>query len=373
MIKLKIGVIFGGVSLEHEISLKSAYSVIKSLKESSNYDVYPIGITKNGGWFYYFGDVEKIKTGEWEQDSKFNLLLNIDFKNRCVVEIDSNLKSSVLEIDCFFPVLHGRNGEDGKVASVFEMMDVPYVGCNPLSGALCMNKILTRTVLDYNNILGTKWKSLTINDIANLDEKISTIAEFLSFPIFTKPASSGSSVGVVRCENLKELKKGVLFAFEYDDELICEAFVDGQEVECAVLGGDDPKASVVGEIKSFGKFYDYDSKYQKESKLIIPANLKRETCEKVQQIAINVFKIMRCYGLARVDFFVDVHDKIFLNEVNTMPGFTEISMYKMLWEKTNLSYSELLKELISLALKRKRENNEIKKINEQREKDGSFH
>ena len=348
--RLKIAILFGGASFEHEVSLQSAYNVIKNLKEE--YYLVPIGITKTGNWFYYDGDIEKIKSGQWEKENCPRVVVGMDKDGAGILKFEENGKIDFLEVDCFFAVLHGQNGEDGKMQSIFEMNKVPYVGCNSLSSMICMNKVLTRTILDKHGIKGTKWIGLKKNEIDDLEEKALEIAKYLKFPIFTKPASCGSSVGIKKCKDLQELKKGILYALEFEDELICEAFVNGKEVECAVLGGKSAKASVVGQIISYGEFYDYDSKYKEDSKLLIPADVNDDVAKKIKQIAVKVFKIMGCYGLSRVDFFVDADDEIFLNEINTMPGFTDISMYPMLWKKSGISYKELLKILIDLAMER---------------------
>ncbi len=350
---LSVAVLFGGVSFEYEVSLNSAYNVIKNLKESFN--VYAIGITKKGEWLYYYGDIEKIKNDQWHKKDNVEVTLSLNSKHKGILKFEENSKFGVLNVDCFFPVLHGKNGEDGKVSAIFDIMGAAYVGCDFLSGALCMNKVITRTILDSFGIKGVRWRSFKRADLKNvkLEDLLLKISDELSFPIFTKPASCGSSLGISKCKNLDDFKNGVFLAFQYEDEVICESFVEGKEVECAVLGGKDPKASVVGQICSFAEFYDFDSKYKEDSKLIIPAKLKNGVAQKIREIAVDVFKKMRCYGLARVDFFVTDDDEIFLNEINTMPGFTDISMYAKLWDKTGICYKDVLKELIYLSFKRK--------------------
>ncbi len=351
---ISVAVLFGGNSFEHEVSLNSAYNVIKNL-DRKLFLVYPIGITKNGEWFFYSDDVEKIKTKEWEKEKNDSVLINFNSKNSKILRLKKDSSLEQVKIDCVFPVLHGQNGEDGRIQSVLELLNIPYVGCNSLSSALCMNKVLTHLVLDSNGIKGTKWKSLKKCDVKNLDGVVKDIGNKLSFPIFTKPASCGSSVGIKKCKDFESLKEGILFAFKYEDEVICEANVNGKEVECAVLGDEENiKTSVVGQINSYGEFYDYESKYKEDSKLIIPANIKEEVSLKVREIAKKAFKTMRCYGLSRIDFFVTEDDEIYLNEINTLPGFTNISMYTKLFEKSGISYKDLLKEIIKLALKRKK-------------------
>ena len=351
---LSVAVLFGGMSYEHEVSLNSAYNVIKNF-DREEFFVYPIGITKKGEFFYYSGDIEKIRTGEWEKEEKEEIFLNFNSNNKGFLKMGFSSELEKLKIDCVFPVLHGQNGEDGKIQSVLELLDIPFVGCSSLSSALCMNKVLTHTVLDRAGIKGTRWESFKKSEIDDLDSKLLDISKKFSFPIFTKPASCGSSVGIRKCKNLEEFKEGVLYALKYENEVICEEFVKGKEVECAVLGGFSYiKTSLVGQIKSFGEFYDYDSKYKEDSKLVIPAELTEEVSLRVRETAKKAFKEMRCFGLSRIDFFVTDDNEIFLNEINTLPGFTNISMYAMLFEKTGISYRSLLKELVTLALKRDR-------------------
>lgn len=352
MNKIKVAVLFGGNSFEHEVSLNSAYNVIKNL-DRDKFQVFPIGITKKGEWFFYSGDVEKIKTKEWEKEDNDAILIDFNLASKGILRVKKDSSLEQIEIDCVFPVLHGQNGEDGRIQSVLELLNIPYVGCNSLSSALCMNKVLTHLILDFSGIKGTRWESLKKVDVKDLDAVAENIGKKLSFPIFTKPASCGSSVGIKKCKDLESLKEGILFAFKYEDEVICEANINGKEVECAVLGDEENiKTSVVGQINSYREFYDYDSKYKEDSKLIIPADIKEEVSLKIRDIAKKAFKIMRCYGLSRIDFFVDENDEIYLNEINTLPGFTNISMYTKLFEKSGILYKDLLEEIINLSLKR---------------------
>ncbi len=348
--KLKIAVLFGGVSFEHEVSLKSAFNVIENLKQE--FEVVPIGINKRGEWFLYFGDLIKIKNGEWEQEANVPIIFSLNRGFKGFLKVEENCSFTKIDVDCVFPVLHGQNGEDGKLMGAFEIAAIPYVGCNLLSSALCMNKILTHELLHYYGIRVAKWESLKKVDLEKLEEKLYYIAKNLLFPIFTKPAGCGSSIGIRKCNNFNELKEGILNAFSYDEEVICEEFIDGKEVECAVLGGLNPKASAVGEISSFRDFYDYDSKYKYDSTLIIPAQINSDVAENIKKLSVKAFKLLGCYGLSRVDFFVTKKNEVILNEINTMPGFTNISMYTKLWEESKIKTKDLLKELIYLALKK---------------------
>lgn len=349
----KVAVLFGGASPEHEVSLSSSYNIIKGLL-GAGFSVCPIGINKAGSWFYYYGDIEKIKTGEWELKDNCSAIIGYSGSQKGILKIKEDGRFEVLDIDVVFAVLHGENGEDGTVQGLLELSGIPYVGCGVLSSSICINKILTHTVLDVAGIKCARWRAIKKNCVENMESLLKDVADELSFPIFTKPSSCGSSVGIKKCRNLKELEDGVNFAFKYGDEVICEEFIKGKEVECAVLqtGSSEIKSSSVGQIEFYDDFYDYDSKYKSYSKIIIPANLKDSVVKQVQSIAIKVFKAMRCSGLARVDFFVDDGDNVYVNEINTMPGFTDISMYPKLWEHSGLSYKDLLINLVSVAIKK---------------------
>lgn len=350
----KVAVLFGGASPEYEVSLSSSYNVIKGLL-GAGFSVFPIGIDRAGSWFYYYGDIEKIKTDEWQLKDNCSVNIGCSGTKKGVLKIKEDGRFEILDIDVVFAVLHGENGEDGTVQGLLELSGIPYVGCSVLSSNICMNKILTHTVLDAAGIKGTRWRGVMRRDIKNIEFLLEDIAAEFSFPIFTKPSSCGSSVGIRKCKNLKELEDGINFAFKYGDEVICEQFIKGKEVECAVLqtSSSEIKSSAVGQIAGYDDFYDYDSKYKSYAKLIIPANLKDSTTKKVQSIAIKAFEAMRCSGLARVDFFVDDDDEVYVNEINTMPGFTDISMYPKLWEHSGLSYKDLLITLIFVAMKKR--------------------
>ncbi len=349
MHKMKIAVLFGGVSSEHEVSLSSAYNVITNL-EKSKFEIIPIGITKNGHWLYYPGPYEKILTGEWQNDMDCcPAVISPDRTHGGILKIMENFEYALLKIDCVFPMFHGRNGEDGTIQGLLELAGIPYVGCNLLSSATCMDKVTTHILLEAAGIKCADWCSVTKENIKDLDYKCEEISQKLLFPIFTKPANTGSSVGISKCCDKKSLRQGMITAFTHDDKIICESEIIGKEVECALLGNSNAKASILGQIVPSGDFYDYDSKYENESKLIIPADLDEQTTLKVKQIAIKAYKVMGCSGFARIDFFVTQNKEIYLNEINTIPGFTNISMYPMLWNKGGLPYEQLLEKLIELA------------------------
>ena len=327
---IKVAVIYGGMSTEHDVSMVSAQNVIENLN-AGKYDIYKIEIAKNGEW------------------------LNNGKKIKNVVEI-------LQKMDVVFPVLHGLYGEDGTIQGMLEMLKVPYVGCKVLASSVCMDKVYTKYILKNAKINQAKFvyiknentyvdDDLEEMDLQN-DEIIDVVNKKLGFPVFVKPSNSGSSVGVTKANNGEELVRAIQTASQYDKKILIEEAIVGKEVECAVLGNDEVKASTVGEIISAEDFYTYDAKYNNsESKTVIPALISKKIIEEIRRCAIKAFKAVDGSGLARVDFFVEKDtNKVYLNEINTMPGFTEISMYPKLWEASGISYSELLDELIKLAL-----------------------
>ena len=273
MAKIRVAVLFGGVSSEHDVSLVSAENVIRSIPKEK-YEVVCIGITKKGRWLYFPGDVSEISTGAWEQNPDCTAaILSPDPLHGGIVTIE-NGETFIKKVDVVFPVLHGRNGEDGRLQGILEMARIPYVGCGVLSSAACMDKGMTHTVLDYNGIQTAKWACVFQREINKLDEKCIAIAETLGFPLFVKPANAGSSVGVNKATDLESLKDAVQIAFTHDEKVIIEEFIEGKELEVAVFGYDAPIASYVGEIEPAAEFYDYDDKYVNgTSQLYIPARI----------------------------------------------------------------------------------------------------
>ncbi len=352
MAKTKVAVLFGGVSNEHDISLISAMNVIQNLPKDK-YEIIPIGITKKGRWLFYPGDVRSISAGGWEinPDCAPAAILP-DPVYGGVLKIEEGRVSTV-KTDVIFPVLHGKNGEDGTVQGLLDLSGIPYVGCGCLASACCMDKSFTHTVLDQHGILTARYEVIKQSDINHLDDICGDIAEKLGYPLFVKPACSGSSVGVNKACDFEDLKESVKLAFAHDKKVIVEEYIKGREIECAVMGNEDPFASCVGEIRSCNDFYDYDAKYiLGTSGLDIPADIPDSKSAEIRDIAVRAFKALNCTGLARVDFFMKEDGTVILNEINTMPGFTSISMFPKLMEHMGISYPELLDRLISLALER---------------------
>ncbi len=354
MAKQRIAVIFGGASSEHEVSCVSAGSVISNIPKDE-YEVVCIGITKKGKWLFYPGEWDRIATGEWEKDPDCcACMLSMDNAKRGIYKILDDQTVSFLSIDCFFPVLHGKNGEDGTIQGLFELCMAPYVGCDTCSSAICMDKAYAHTILESAGIRMAPYILCRRSDKFRPEQVAQKVVDSFGFPVFVKPANAGSSVGVSKAKDENELEQAIKLAFVHDDKVLVEKAIRGVEVECAVLGNSDPQASVLGEITPANEFYDYEAKYENAaSELHIPARISQELSYQVRGIAVEAFQAMGCTGLARVDFFVDpITGDIWLNELNTMPGFTSISMYPKLWEATGLTYGALLDKLIKLAMER---------------------
>lgn len=339
----KIGVIFGGMSTENKVSIKSAKSVLKNL-DKGLYEIYPIYIDKEGKWW-------KCSYNE----------KNGQIKNNEEIE---NVFKYLKEIDVAFPVLHGLYGEDGTIQGLFELLKIPYVGCHVLASSVGMDKAYTKIIFEraglkqakYKYIKTYKEKYIYINEdfeeeIMNIEEIARKIEKEIKFPMFIKPSNSGSSVGINKANNNEELKKYIKEASKFDEKILVEEGINGKEVECAVLGNKDVIASCIGEIKSADEFYSYDAKYNnQESKTNIPADISEEISDKIKKQAVKAFKAIDGRGLSRVDFFVEKDtNEIYINEINTLPGFTNISMYPKLFEKSGINYKELLNRLIELA------------------------
>lgn len=339
--KKKIAILFGGQSTEHEVSRVSAASVLRTI-DATKYEVYSIGINKKGEWFEYTGSVDKIENGEWENDQFF--------KTPKAQDILFNK-----EVDVVFPVLHGLFGEDGTIQGLCKLIGIPCVGPGVLSSSVGMDKVYTKYVLEHFNIKQADYVIVSLSEYKKQKEEIiRSIEEKLSYAVFIKPSNSGSSVGITKAHNREELEKGLEEALKYDRKVLVETAINAREVEVAVLGNDEPKASVPGEIVPAKEFYDYEAKYENAaSELLIPAKLSDDKTEEIRKTAVKVYKALDCSGMARVDFLVDKNTlDIYLNEINTIPGFTKISMYPKLWEATNKGYKDLINELIEFAIER---------------------
>ena len=351
MAKLKLGVIFGGMSTEHDVSITSGTSVIKNL-DKDKYEIYPIYIDKEGKWYEYSKNIDEIdilQVGE-EIEEKILIANPIEYLQEC---------------DVIFPVLHGLYGEDGTIQGMLELLKIPYIGCKVLGSSICMDKAYAKIIFDKAGINQAKYmyvkkekenfvyidkqfdeKQCNLEEIAEITEKE------LDYPVFVKPSNSGSSVGIKKAHNKEELIEAIKYAGNFDSKILIEQNIEGREVECAVLGNDDVKASCVGEILPAEDFYTFDAKYKNaESRVVIPAEIPEYVSNEIRKTAVKAYKTADCKGLSRVDFFIENKtNKVIINEINTLPGFTQISMYPKLWESMGVSYAKLLDKLVELAL-----------------------
>ena len=351
MKKLSVCVLFGGMSTEHEVSLRSAESVLNNLNKEK-YNIFPVGITKDGDWVLYGGtDYSKLPNGEWLHcEANRRAALSpvrgqglLSFEGDCVVRE---------RIDVVFPVLHGENGEDGAMQGLLQLAGIPYVGPNVAASATCMDKTLTKLVMDCAGIRQAAWQLVKAQELAvNPEAVMDAVEKRFSYPVCVKPAGTGSSVGVAKAKNREALLAALQNAAKFDQKVLVEEFINGHEVEVAVLGNDAPAASICGEIDSGTEFYDYDAKYISDcARLYIPARIDEQTAESVRDTAIRAYQALGCRGLSRVDFFVTYEgNEIVFNEINTIPGFTSISMYPKLFAASGIPYSELLDRLLELA------------------------
>ncbi len=361
--KIRVCLLFGGRSGEHEVSLQSAKSIYEAL-DKTKYEVALIGIDKQGRWL----PLRESKYLLHETNPKLISL------NRAAVQkgrarqfggqalfAPHNPEGLTLGVDIFFPVLHGTFGEDGTVQGMLELMDVAYVGAGVLGSAVGMDKDVMKRLLQESHIPVARFAALHERDVSH--NRLQDIVKKLGLPLFVKPANLGSSVGVTKVHTLPQLLPALEKAFAYDTKAIVEEYMRWREIECSVLGNDDPIASVPGEVAPTHEFYSYEAKYIDEhgARLQIPAQLPTKITARVQELAVAAFKILACEGMARVDFFVTPRGKVYVNELNTIPGFTKISMYPKLWEASGIPYHKLLDRLIQLALERKKKKDKLQR------------
>ena len=349
--KEKILVLFGGVSTEHEISRVSASFVAENL-DGERYEIHKMGITKSGAWYLYEGAADKIKDGTWENDTESLIpaVLSPCALHHGIMALDkSRKKYDIIRIDCAFPVLHGKNGEDGTVQGLLTLAGIPFVGCSTYSSAVCMDKVAAKILCEREGIKTSPFIFARNKEDFDYTAFALKAEEAFGYPVFVKPANAGSSVGITKAKDRDRLIAGILKAFEYDTKILIEKAMKGKEIEVAVIGNTAPFASLCGEIDPQAEFYDYDTKYVTDTaRFYIPAGISETASKKVRRSAETIFASLDCSGLARVDFFVDGEEVVF-NEINTIPGFTAISMYPKLMKCEGRDHSRLLDELISLA------------------------
>lgn len=334
----RVGIIFGGKSGEHEVSLLSASSVIREI-DREKHQVVLIGITKDGQWKHYDGPVEQIADGSWEASAE-------------AMEINE-LKAL---IDFALPILHGPYGEDGTIQGLFEMLDVPYAGCGVLASSLCMDKVLAKRVFEQAGLPTSPYVAVDFEDVQeDMDAVCDEIEGQLPYILFVKPSNMGSSVGISKVRNREELKAALLLAGRYDRRIIVEQGINCREVETGVIGNHRPEVAAVGEIVASLDFYDYTAKYTDDvgTVISIPAELPEATYEEIRTLAKKAYKAMDCSGFARVDFFVDKDNgNVYINEINTIPGFTKYSMFPMMWKEMGVPFTELIERIVDYGYER---------------------
>ena len=352
MKKLSVCILFGGISPEHEVSLRSAEAVLNNI-DHSKYNIFPVGITKEGDWILYAGkDYSMLPTGEWKNhpDNRRAAISPVRGQGLLSFEGDCVVRE---RIDVVFPVLHGENGEDGAMQGLLQMAGIPYVGPHVASSAVAMDKTLTKLVVDHAGVVQAAWQLVRRADLkGHLESTLDSLEKRFSYPMFVKPAGTGSSVGVSKASDRAGLEKALKNAAAFDPKVLVEEFIHGREIEVAVMGNDSPVASICGEIDSGADFYDYDAKYITDtSTAYIPARISADVEETVREAAVKVYSAIGCQGLSRVDFFVTYEDnRVVFNEINTLPGFTSISMYPKLFAASGIPYSQLIDRLLELAL-----------------------
>ena len=352
MKKLNVCILFGGMSPEHDVSLRSAESVLNNI-DHEKYNIYPVGIAKDGDWILFKGgDYSMLPAGTWmtHPDNRRCAISPIRDQGLLCFEGDCVVRET---IDVVFPVMHGENCEDGAMQGLLKLAGIPYVGPHVSASAVAMDKTLTKLVMDNAGIPQAAWQLVRASELQHrMDAIVESLESRFVYPMFVKPAGTGSSVGVSKAADRDSLIKALAFAAKYDEKILVEEFIRGREVEVAVMGNDNPVASICGEIDSGAEFYDYEAKYVTDtSTCYIPARISEEAQEQVRELAVKGYKAIGCQGLSRVDFFVCYDDeRIVFNEINTLPGFTSISMYPKLFAASGIPYTQLIDQLLELAM-----------------------
>lgn len=351
MNKKNLVALFGGQSSEHVVSCMSVRNVASCI-DTEKYNVILVGITEDGHWLRV-KSIEEIENDTW-REGKETAVLSPDAREKCLLVMRGDSVEKI-PVDVVFPVLHGLYGEDGTVQGILELARIPYVGCGVLSSAVSMDKLSTKIIVNSLGIRQAAYVPVMKAELSDMDCVAERIEEALSYPVFIKPSNAGSSRGVSRADNREELEKGLLEAAKHDRRILVEEMIVGHEIECAVFGGGSlaVKASGVGEILAAADFYDFDAKYyNSESRTVVDPKLPGDAAERVREAAVRIFEAVDGYGLARVDFFVEKDGGVIFNEINTMPGFTAISMYPMLWDARGINRAKLVNDLISHAMTR---------------------
>ena len=352
MKKLSVCILFGGISPEHEVSLRSAESVLNNI-DKTKYNVFPVGITKEGDWILFGGkDYSMLPAGTWKTHPENRKAAISPVRGQGLLRFEGDCVVQE-RIDVVFPVLHGENGEDGAMQGLLQMAGIPYVGPHVSASAVAMDKTLTKLVVDQAGVPQAVWHLVNRADLGtHMENTLDTLENRFRYPMFIKPAGTGSSVGVSKASDREALKKALLAASQFDKKILVEEFIHGREIEVAVMGNENPVASICGEIDSGADFYDYEAKYVTDtSTAYIPARIPEDIGEIVREAAVKVYTAIGCQGLSRVDFFVTfAENRVVFNEINTLPGFTSISMYPKLFAASGIPYTQLIDQLLELAL-----------------------
>ena len=353
--KMCVALLFGGMSSEHEVSCVSVGNFVRNI-DRSKYEVLTVGITKEGRWLYTEATAEQMADGSWEElPGNMPCVISPDRADHGMILFTPDGRVEKMHLDVVIPVLHGLWGEDGTVQGLLELAGIAYVGCGVLASSVCMDKAVANALFEANGVPHTKWVAANRWEIEkDLEGVCAGVEQKLGWPVFVKPANAGSSVGISKVSNQEELKAAIALALENDRKVVFEAFVDGQEVECAVIGSDPAVATRPGEILAGAEFYTYDDKYKNGvSQTVIPAHLPEAKLDEVKTYAAMAYTALNCEGLARCDFFVEKNTgRVLINEINTFPGFTPISMYPKLMEHEGIPVPALIDRLIALALER---------------------
>ena len=353
--KMCVALLFGGMSSEHEVSCVSVGNFVRNI-DRSKYEVLTVGITKEGRWLYTEATAEQMADGSWEElPGNMPCVISPDRADHGMILFTPDGRVEKMHLDVVIPVLHGLWGEDGTVQGLLELAGIAYVGCGVLASSVCMDKAVANALFEANGVPHTKWVAANRWEIEkDLEGVCAGVEQKLGWPVFVKPANAGSSVGISKVSCQEELKAAIALALENDRKVVFEAFVDGQEVECAVIGSDPAVATRPGEILAGAEFYTYDDKYKNGvSQTVIPAHLPEAKLDEVKTYAAMAYTALNCEGLARCDFFVEKNTgRVLINEINTFPGFTSISMYPKLMEHEGLPVPQLIDRLIALAVER---------------------
>lgn len=353
MNKIKLAIVFGGKSSEYSISLHSVTAIINNVPRDK-FDVTLIGITEEGRWLCYDGDAESVNNDTWNKSGDLKqVVLSLDDEFKGFIKLLDDNKYEKLDIDCIFPVLHGKNGEDGTIQGLCQLAGIPFVGCDMTSSAVCMDKEFTHVICEMAGIKTAPFMAVVNSKTLNLKSLYEEACEKLSLPMFIKPANGGSSLGISKIRNYDEFEKGIMEAFEYDKKAVIESMIDGFEIGCAVIGNDELIVGEVDEIDTKNDFFDYVEKYQQSnSKIYCPARISDELKNRARETAKLTYKALRCSGMARVDMFLTSSNDILLNEVNTIPGLTDVSRYPSMLKKIGIEYKDLIVKLVDLAMEK---------------------